>query len=87
VDIPVERQNPVAFAGRAVREDVKSNIDAFAGRVYVLVLDDLNTSVLRSAYVRKVARQFIEKNLGSNDVAAVVNTSGLTDASQNFTSG
>ena len=81
VDIPVERQNPPTFAGRQIREDIKSNMDALAGRVYVLVLDDLNTSVLRSAYVRKVARQFIEQNLGANDVAAVVNTSGLTDAS------
>jgi len=85
VDIPVERPNPLTFAGRQPVNDVRSNRDAFTGRLYVIVLDDLNTSFMRSVYVRRVARQFIERNLGLNDVASVLYTSNRTDASQEFT--
>jgi VWFA-related protein len=86
VDIPVERRNSPTFGGRQGSSDVRSNLEAFAGRVYVIVLDDLNTSFTRSIFVRRAARQFIEQNLGANDVASVLYTSSRTDASQEFTS-
>ena len=44
--------------------------------MFVLVLDDLNTSFSRSARVKLAARQFIERYLGANDVAAIVQTGG-----------
>ena len=36
--------------------------------------------------VKNAARQFIQRNLGANDLMAVVTTGGRTDASQEFTS-
>ena len=55
------------------------------GRLYVLLLDDINTAPTRTNRVRAAARQFIERNMGANDLAAVVQTSGRTDATQDFT--
>jgi VWFA-related protein len=89
VDLPVRNtghSDPSQFAGRTVALDVKTNQEALAGRLYVIVLDDLDTSLFRAATVKRTARQFIERNLDPNDVAAVVYTSGRTDASQEFTS-
>ena len=86
VELPIER--PVRFLalGRPVQSDVRSNRDVSSGRVYILVLDDLNVSALRTTAVRKNARTFIEQNLGPHDMAAVVTTSGRKDAAQEFTS-
>ena len=86
VDIPVERPEQLLFAPRPVEPDVQTNARPFDGRLYVLVLDDLHTAPLRSALVRKAAQQFIERQMGANDLMAVVHTSGRTDASQEFTS-
>ena len=41
---------------------------------------------MRSAQVRKSAREFVEKYFGANDMAAVVATSGRGDMAQEFTS-
>ena len=68
------------------RSDARSNQRPFDGRVYVLVLDDLDISPLRTSLVKKSAREFIESHFGANDLAAVVYTSGRTDATQDFTS-
>lgn len=86
VDIPLVRRDRFPVANRPVSSDVKTNAEPFAGRLYVLVLDDLNTSPLRTQMVVRAARQFIEQYFGSNDLAAVAYTSGRTDASQEFTS-
>ena len=59
---------------------------AESGRVYIILLDDLNVAPLRTGIVRKHARDFIERHLGPNDLAAVVVTSGRKDAAQEFTS-
>src|SRR5687767_10207614 len=56
VDLPRERQQPFLIGGRPTVPDVRSNKNAMAGRVYVLVLDDLNVNPLRSLYVRRNAR-------------------------------
>ena len=55
----------------------KTNERPFDGRVYVMMLDDLHTRVrpLRSAS-KIAAQQFIERNLGANDLMAVVHTGG-----------
>ncbi len=87
VDIPVPTPNRrPAASGAAAVNDVKSNAQPISGRLYVIVLDDLNVSPLRTPVVVKSAREFIERHFGSNDIAAVTYTSGRTDAGQEFTS-
>jgi VWFA-related protein len=85
VDIPVEKFDPPLFKTKPVEPDVRSNSEEFNGRVFVLVLDDLNTSFSRSARVKLAARQFIERYLGANDVAAIVQTGGAKATGQEFT--
>src|SRR5438093_12443548 len=43
VDLPVERIDRMQFSGRPVVSDVKTNQQSLAGRLYVIVLDDLDT--------------------------------------------
>ncbi len=86
VDIPVEREVAPLFSSTPIEPDVQTNEREFAGRVYMILLDDLHTAALRSQLVKRAAKQFIERFLGANDMAAVVHTSGRSDASQDFTS-
>ena len=86
VEIPVERFDATLFGGRTVVEDVRSNRSMLDGRFYVIVLDDMGTSPLRSQYVIKAAREFVEKHFAANDTAAIVYTSGRRDRAQEFTS-
>jgi VWFA-related protein len=85
VDIPVERADAPLFSPTAIEPDVQSNTKPFNGRVIVLVLDDLQTHFARSVRVREAARQFIERYLGENDIAAVVQTGARRDGAQEFT--
>jgi VWFA-related protein len=85
VDIPVERQDRFLISGTPVTTDVQTNRRAFTGRVYVIVLDDIDISPMRSPHVKKAAREFVERYFGANDVGSVVYTSGRTDAAQEFT--
>ena len=86
VVIPVERLERFVNESRPIVPDVRSNARPFEGRIYVLLLDNRHTGALRSAQVKKAAHEFVDKYLGANDVAAVIHTSGATDASQEFTS-
>jgi len=86
VNIPIERVDPPLFSKTAIVPDVVSNRDPFEGRVFVLVLDDLNTKFSRTSRTRAAARQFVERYVGANDIVAVVNTSGYGKAMQDFTS-
>src|SRR5688572_26815671 len=86
VELPVERAVRFTALNRSISSDARSNHRPFDGRVYVLVLDDLDISPLRTSLVKKSAREFIEDHFGANDVAAVVYTSGRSDATQDFTS-
>ena len=72
VDIPVESSDPPLFRPTPIEPDVRSNRNDFNGRIFVIVLDDLNTAFSRSSRVKTAARQFIERYLGANDVAAIV---------------
>jgi len=85
VNIPVERIERPLFASKPIEPDVRTNLQAANGRIYLIVLDDLHTHPLRSNRTKVAARQFIEKYIGSNDMAAVVYTGGRVDASQDFT--
>jgi VWFA-related protein len=84
VNIPVERADRPLFAAAPIELDVQSNERA-NGRVYLVVLDDLHIHPLRSARVKVAARRFIERHFGTNDLAAIVYTSGRSDAGQEFT--
>ena len=71
---------------RPIEPDVQTNEHPFDGRVYVLILDDLHVAALRSQRVKIAARQFIERNLGANDLMAVIFTGGRSQDAQEFTS-
>jgi VWFA-related protein len=86
VEIPVEEDNAFVIGDRQVSIDTQSNREPFAGRLYVLVLDDLDVSAMRTAQVRKSAKEFVDRYMGANDIAAVIHTSGRTNAAQEFTS-
>jgi VWFA-related protein len=86
VNIPVERVTRPLFASRPIEPDVRNNLQGADGRIYLIVLDDLHTNALRSQRTRLAARQFIERYVGANDLAAVIHTGGRTDANQDFTS-
>jgi VWFA-related protein len=85
VDLPIERPLTSSFATQPVEPDVRSTARSFDGRLYVLVLDDLHTTTLRSQLVRDAATRFIQQYVGTNDLAAVVHTSGREDAAQELT--
>jgi VWFA-related protein len=86
VDIPVEQADRPLFTATPFEPDVRTNEKPFDGRVYVMVIDDLHTNFGRSQRVKAVARQFIERRLGANDVMAIVHTAGSNDWNQEFTS-
>jgi VWFA-related protein len=85
VDMPVTRFERPLFTERTIDPDVRTNAGGQDGRIYVLFLDDYHTASQRSIMVRRAAAQFIQRNLGANDLAAVVHASGRQDAGQEFT--
>ena len=85
VHIPVERTERPLFSSEPIERDVSTNTREFDGRLYFFVLDDLQTSPLRTHQARNAARRFIETRLGANDLAAVVTVRGGSQASQGFT--
>lgn len=85
VDIPIERADRPLYASAPFEPDVRTNEQPFDGRVYVMVIDDLHTNFGRTQRVKAVAKQFIERRLGANDMMAVVHTAGSTDWNQEFT--
>jgi VWFA-related protein len=86
VDIPVERATRPLFAAQAIEPDVRTNAQAFDGRIYILVLDDAHVQFQHTPRVKAAARRFIEQNLGANDLMAVVHVQGKAENSQEFTS-
>jgi VWFA-related protein len=85
VNIPLERAERPLFASKPIDRDVRTNLEGADGRIYVIVLDDLHTAPLRSQRIKAAAKMFIERYVGANDLAAVVQTSGRSDAGQEFT--
>ena len=85
VEIPVEKPAEFVYEGRPVAADTQTNRKPFDGRVYVIVLDDLDVSAMRSTPLKDAARKFVREFMGANDLAAVVYTSGRKDAAQEFT--
>jgi VWFA-related protein len=86
VDLPIERPATMTVGGEVVEPDVRVAARTFGGRIYVFLLDDLHTAPTRAQLVRDTARQFIDKYIGTDDLAAVVYASGRADAGQELTS-
>jgi VWFA-related protein len=84
VNLPIERPERPLFANAPIEPDVESNTSA-EGRIYTIVLDDLHTRFTNTPRVQRALREFIEQRFGTNDLAAVVYTSGRTNAGQEFT--
>lgn len=84
VNLPIERPERPLFADAPIEPDVQSNA-AVEGRIYAIVLDDLHTRFTNTIRVKQALRTFIEERFGSNDLAAVVYTSGRVSAGQEFT--
>ncbi len=85
VNIPVEYAERTLFSSEPIEPDVSSNERLFDGRVFVLLLDDLQTTPLRASHTKAAAKEFIERYIGANDFTSVFFTSGRADASQGFT--
>jgi VWFA-related protein len=88
VDIPLIRPRTPLYLGPAavpITPDVAVNKQVLDGRLYLMVLDDYHVAPLRSQNVKNLARRFVLEKLGRDDQAAVVVTSGLLRASQDFT--
>ncbi|TMJ93018.1 MAG: VWA domain-containing protein [Actinobacteria bacterium] len=79
------RSSTSPWRSRSGRSSPPRPSNVMYGRVYLIVLDDLHTHPLRTQLVKAAARRFIERNFGANDIAAVVHTSGRSDAGQDFT--
>jgi VWFA-related protein len=84
VDVPVD---PSRSSGppRLAPVDVSSNDVPFNGRVYVLILDDVQVEQEYGRDVIKQATLFIERYFQERDIMAVVYTSGRKDVGQDFT--
>ena len=55
------------------------------GRIYVLVLDDHHIGVGRTGTVQRAAREFLNRQVQAGDLVAVVTTTGVGGAFQDFT--
>ncbi len=86
INVPVERADRTLYSDAIVYPDVIDNAATAEGRVYLIVLDDLHVEALASNPVKRRAREFVERYVGSNDLVAVIHTSGRGDVSQDFTS-
>src|SRR3954454_15238076 len=86
VNIPIERADPPLFSNVAIPPDVVTNKQPFEGRVFVLVLDDPNNKFRTSSLTRAAPRESVERDVGANDIVAIVNTSGYGSEMQDFTS-
>ena len=93
VRLPLVTPPPAAGAAGATADidsalgspDVVTNTAA-DGRIYLLVLDDLHTTMANTPRVKAFLREFLEQRFGPRDLAAVAYTSGRLAASQDFTS-
>ncbi len=84
IDLPTERPFTPIYADAPAEPDVHVARPSLEGRLYVLLLDDLHTAVLRTQEVQEEARRFVIENLYEGDIAAVAFTSGRAEG-QEFT--
>jgi VWFA-related protein len=85
VEVPREFDDRPLYRTTPIRADVYTNERPFVGRMYMLILDDLHVDVRRTGQVRRSARQFIERYMSANDMAAIIHVAQPA-ANQEFTS-
>lgn len=85
VSIPIAEAVPEAPARPAPPADVSTNERLGDGRIFVLVLDGLHVSPGSIPAVRRAARQFVERSMGPDDLAAVLSPGAAEAATQDFT--
>ena len=76
---PLQATAPVAVS------DVRTNQRRPEGRIYVVVLDDHHVGVARTGIVQRAARDFLNRQVQAGDLVAVVTTTGVGGAFQDFT--
>ena len=84
VEVPREYDDRPLYRTTPVTSDVFSNERPFIGRMYMIILDDLHVDVRRTGQVRRAARQFIDRYMSGNDLAAVIHVA-QPGANQEFT--
>ncbi len=87
VSIPIAPAEPAPPAGATppAPSDVSTNERLEDGRIFVLLLDGLHVSPGSIPAVRRAARQFVERNMGPVDLAAVLSPGAAEAATQDFT--
>jgi VWFA-related protein len=83
VSLPLVR--PLKATAPAAVSDVRTNQRRPEGRIYVLVLDDHHVGVGRTGTVQNAAREFLNRDVQAGDLVAVVTTTGVGGAFQDFT--
>jgi VWFA-related protein len=83
VSLPLVR--PLRATAPAPASDVRTNQRRPEGRIYVLVLDDYHIGVGRTGAVQSAAREFLNREVQTGDLVAVVTTTGVGGAFQDFT--
>ncbi len=81
INIPIERAQRPLFANAPIEADVRTNTGT-EGRIYMIVLDDLHTTFTTTPRVKAALKNFVEQNFGTNDLAAIVFTSGGQDGTE-----
>ena len=84
VDLPFKEYAAPTFGGKPFDPDVASNEDS-EGRLYVLLLDDINTHPQRTSAVQALGREFVEHKVAFDDSVVVTTTSGRDDLRLEFT--
>jgi VWFA-related protein len=83
VSLPLVR--PLKATAPVAVSDVRTNQRRPEGRIYVLVLDDHHVGVGRTGTVQNAAREFLNRDVQAGDLVAVVTTTGVGGAFQDFT--
>ena len=83
VSLPLVR--PLQATAPVAASDVRTNQRRPEGRIYVLVLDDHHVGVGRTGTVQNAAREFLNRQVQAGDLVAVVTTTGVGGAFQDFT--
>jgi VWFA-related protein len=83
VSLPLVR--PLKATAPVPVSDVRTNQRRPEGRIYVLVLDDHHVGVGRTGTVQNAAREFLNRDVQAGDLVAVVTTTGVGGAFQDFT--
>jgi VWFA-related protein len=84
-EVSLSLVRPLQATTPAVASDVRTNRRRPEGRIYVLVLDDHHIGVGRTGTVQDAARAFLNRQVQAGDLVAVVTTTGVGSAFQDFT--